>query len=179
MVNFPLRVDFFSGGARLTPNRKEDDLVDILNQLSSEISALEAQMAIYTERQTISTGNNFDGTVPNAGSTDTNFLKEFTVDDNGGLFEMLPAGVANLAANTRGRLVRGITLKLGGQTDWTLSKTDGTTDITIASGTNETNIVITDELPLAYDEVIKLVTTGSPTGLFGEVSYTILADPAA
>lgn len=129
---------------------------------------------LIAEVHQIAVGGNFDGTVPTT-NDDTDFgVRTFLATSAGGLFSLLYDSDVLFGDNNRVRRVKGIRLKLDGNTTaWSISVTDGTTDTVILSGTNETDIVITDEIDILPNQQIKVVTAGATAALKAEVTYGI------
>jgi hypothetical protein len=147
------------------------DIITVLYNTGAALGTVGAVVStIYSERQTITATNNFDGALPGTVSVDTNLLTVFPTDTGGGRFELLRAG--NFAANTETRLVKNVILDLDGNTtEWKVFISDGTIDNLIVGGTNEADVVLTDDFVLAYDQFIKVTTAGATGTLVAQVAF--------
>lgn len=126
------------------------------------------------EVQQIKAGGNFNGTTPTTDTDIHNGVRKFLPASAGGLFDLLYDSTVAIAQNNRVRRVNSIRLRLDGNTtSWSVSITDGATDVLLLSGTNESNVVITDVIDLFPDQRLKVATAGATAAMRAEVTYGI------
>ncbi len=111
---------------------------------------------VYGILQRISATDDFDGADPGTTPVIEENIKKYPVAAVGGLFD--PAHVNPV-------LIRNLSAKLGGQTSWTLSMTDGTDTILIVSGTNETELNLKNIAILPVNWKLELVTSGASAAM--------------
>lgn len=129
---------------------------------------------LIAEVQQIKAGGNFDGTTPTTDSDIDNGVKRYLAAATGGLFDLLYDSTVGINQNNRVRRISSIRLAFDGNTtSWTISITDGTTDIVLIAGTNETSVIVTDQIDVLPEEQLKIVTVGATGALKAEVTYGI------
>jgi len=135
---------------------------------------------IYAETHQIAAGQQFTGEVPvtDQDLSDGNLI--YTPGAKGGLFLMPPARndqtheVIAPTTHKHLRMVKSIFIVFGGQTSWTLKIVDPKGNkATWKSGTNETSLVVTDELEFSPGDKMELITLGASTAMIATVRYII------
>jgi len=111
---------------------------------------------IFAVLQRISAGNDFDGADPGTTPVIEDNINKYPAAAVGGLFD--PGHVNPI-------LIRKLTAKMGGQSSWTLSMTDGTDTILITDGTTEAELNLTDIVVLPVNWQLKLVSTGASAAM--------------
>ena len=115
-------------------------------------------MGVLVFEQSVSSGNNFDGTAPSTTPVPgSDIVKKWPIDDAGGLFDF---------EITAPHWIASIQLVLGGQTTWTLSILDEDgAEVVVWAGTTEASFVAleSDRALILEGQSIKLVSTGTPS----------------
>ena len=133
--------------------------------------------ALVAEVHQIIAAQQLTGALPDKDFDDDHGVRGFLAGSAGGLFELRPhTSLEDFDLNSRRRTIKQVSLKLGGQSAWSIAITDGTTDTVVLSGTTEVNIVLTDEIKLSHDEKLKITTTGATSALRAVVHYDVGAD---
>jgi hypothetical protein len=134
---------------------------------------------IIAETHRIAAGSQFTGAAPGGGSDLRSGNLIYSEAAAGGLFS-LPIGRTTtrpreiVAGDDAVRMVERITIVFGGQTSWTLNIVDVADNETLLlSGTDETDLVVTDEIELAPGESLKLETTGASAAMRAAVQYRV------
>lgn len=145
-------------------------------------SAQRETYRFFAVEQTISAGNNFDGTAPAAGTWDDDTLTlRHAAAAAGGLFDpgwSAPAG-ADATINLRSTnpvVVAGVELELGLQSSWRIDILSGGSapDVVWKSGTTEDDVVLygeDQELILWPGQTLKLVTAGASAVMTARVKF--------
>ncbi len=129
---------------------------------------------LIAEVHQVAAGSQLDGTIPSNESGDDHGVRTFVEDSAGGLFELRPStSLEDFDESTRKRIIEQIILKLGGQSAWSISISDGTTDIVVLSGNTETDVVLTDKIQLNHNEKLKIATTGASAALRAVVQFGV------
>ena len=130
----------------------------------------------HTIIQSVSAGNQFDGTEPATTAVTTKRVKTYPEDDAGGLFEF-----DQLTGNRIGEVQRvALRLDLGAGDSWTLSVVHADDSETLwVAGDDDTDVVITDKLQLTAGEALKLVTTGGAAAMRADVTLLLVGGGTA
>jgi hypothetical protein len=121
-------------------------------------------MGVRIMQQSITAGNNFDGTAPPGSLTHVKDMDVYAAAATGGLFDF---------ALTEPMLVYQIELVLGGQSAWTLKLTDiDNIDIVVWTGTTENSFITTaaDRILIHEGQKLKLTTTGASGALRARIA---------
>lgn len=104
----------------------------------------------------ISAGSQFTGTAPAGAATVLNNVKSWAAGAAGGLFD--PEQVSPV-------IVKHFSVTFGSQSSWILSMTDGTDEVKLKSGTNETELNLFDVAVLPVGWKLKLTTVGASAAM--------------
>lgn len=132
-----------------------------------------AYQKIEAEVQRITAGGNFNGTVPPGSSAITNGVRMWDAGATGGLMTLDHTSVDT--TQTQKRVIERVSLKLAGQSDWSISvvNSDTTTSVVWLSGTTQTDVMSTDRLELLPSESLVFATTGAAGALEATVVYEV------
>ena len=125
-------------------------------------------MGVRTIQQAITAGNDFDGSAPAGSVVRGSDIEAYPAAATGGLFDF---------GNANPLEVFQISIRLGGQTTWTLSVVDIDAVETVAwSGTTEASFVTLagDRFLLLEGQTLKLVTSGASTAMRARISAQTL-----
>lgn len=138
---------------------------------------------IFSEVQKISAGSDLDGAAPGGTASESDGTLVWTPATSGGLFVLYPSvrrplptlAVTSFVADVGvHRVATRISLSLGGQSAWSISVLlDGTEDVTLISGTTETDVHLTDRIALAPTDRLRITTTGASAALQAQVVYSV------
>lgn len=126
---------------------------------------------IFSVRQEITAGNNFDGTEPVLAPTWEDWIFKYAAAAAGGLFR--PHELAEYRGS-QAMLLVGFEFMGGLQTSWSLSlvDTDGKVQ-TLYAGTNETSYVATvdSKVVIQSGEELKMVSAGATAGMIVKCKF--------
>lgn len=120
-------------------------------------------MGVRTIEQKITATNQFNGAAPVGAAVLGNDMESFPAGAVGGLFDF---------ANTGPIQVEQISIKLGGQTSWTLNLVDvDAVEVLVLSGTTEASVFDSTTKPyLLQGQKLKLDTVGATTAMRARMS---------